>query len=214
MAGFNQDPEFHAALDALRERWEACWPFEEELIGPVVIRPLTPLTLQRLNAAGNPFVCGTLNDTPAEQLPAAVMQFLWCCSPAYRPSALRLQWFKWRHRKLDALALAVAITRYLDRIFYEPPGSAKKELPIAADIAGLVDLFAHEYGWTRSEILHAPMEQLLQLRNHIRRRVEKSPGFYRPELDQYLDRQREELQAQIDAEKTKNEEPRTKHALN
>jgi hypothetical protein len=108
----------------LREMALLGWPFplcdEAGAFGPKIL-PLAPEHLLRLQAAGNPLVCG------GRRTLAAVLQYLWCCSPGYKPYArLRYRIFclRWRRavsawgqpsaRALAAIAQHLAATT-LDR---------------------------------------------------------------------------------------------------
>ena len=146
--------------------------YEENLNG----NPAVQLTVEKyllLEATGS--VIGVANVTRF-----SLLRFLWIVSPQFKESKWRAKWFMWRHRNIDLEKTAVAIAEYLLKSFrYAPPappkhtdakGSAKNEGQ-GEWVSSLIDLLAHQYGWTYEAILSVPLTQLFMLANRISSRI-------------------------------------------
>jgi len=117
----------------------------------------------------------------------AILEFLWICSPAYRPGAYwRQLWFFARNFRAINPATAPAILEYLDAAFMDAPptsGKSSDRRSYYAGITAICDFFALEYGWDDAAIMAKPIARLFQYYNCIRSRTESKPILFNPLSD-------------------------------
>ena len=116
-----------------------------------------------------------------------VAMFLWFLSPDYAAgdNAAREKFVAERVRPLDFGAAVKEIFGYLARVFQDIPssnGKAGDSKSYTAPVASMVDLLAHEYGWTDETILTLPLSRLFQYLRRIEKRNDpKAMQFNRSE---------------------------------
>jgi hypothetical protein len=174
-------PGYREAIAAEREaRDYAFLELPREICG-IDVAPFTLDHLVTRLAIGCPFLCeASVVDRPD---PAGeIASFIWHVSVA-RQRSLGNAFAEYRARNafirqvalVDTADAVVAIHEYLDWTFLDAPpgGGSRKRPPIASIAATLIDLFAGEYGWSRGQVMHCPLEQLYQLIREIT--VRKNP---------------------------------------
>lgn len=138
--------------------------------------PLTPLRFAVLIHARSPFVCGGL------PLPESVAQFLWALHPefSYTDTAKRDAFIE-SVAAVEYGAALEEITAYVEsELLDAPPSGGKPKEAYWSWLASLVDIFAHEYGWSREAILNQPLSVLFQQIKIINvRNGDKGPQFNR-----------------------------------
>tara|TARA_Y100000593_G_scaffold46496_3_gene88369 strand:- start:239 stop:859 length:621 start_codon:yes stop_codon:yes gene_type:complete len=115
----------------------------------------------------------------------SVLLFLWIVNPDFVPEPRPGKKFFRKHRKLDFVTYAVAIERYMKKMFPES-GSGDEgggESSGRSWVASMIDLIASEYAWKESEIFRIPIPRLLQYAKTIRRRMGGDSVDFCPEAD-------------------------------
>lgn len=117
-----------------------------------------------------------------------VAMFLWFLSPDYvaGDNAARDKFVSERVRPLEFGAVVREVYAYLARVFQDIPNSNSKgggdSKSYTAPVASMVDLLAHEYGWTDETILTLPLARLFQYMRRIEKRNDpKAMQFNRSE---------------------------------
>lgn len=141
--------------------------------------PVAPLTLRHLailDAIGSPFMCGGV-PTPAD-----VGAVLWVLSPDYSPRS------KWKRsarlRKCRSLNYGQAVAE-LDGYFAEsfqdaPGGSGVESKSYYAFTVAIIDIIAHEYGWSRTAILDLKLKEAFQYLKAITHRNNPKAIMFNP----------------------------------
>jgi hypothetical protein len=154
-------------------------------IGPAML-PLTPWHHLLLLGYANPFFCGGV------RTPAAALQYLWICSPRFRPSAWRFRFFAWRWRaRLSRPAVwprvLAAIDAHTALILMDRPPHPRAPRAAAVpltprdgphELASLELICRRHLRYTRAEYWHTPYghtNQLLAL--HYRAQDPEAPDF-------------------------------------
>jgi hypothetical protein len=173
MSFLEEIPGYREALAAEREARDYAFLGLPAAICGIDVVLLTLRQLVARLAISCPFISGR----PAEkimQLPdpaGEIAAFIWHVSIA-RARSCGNPLAEYRARQVFYARLAfisaedamAGIQEYLKTTFMDSPATGGKEsVPTASVAATLIDIFAAEYGWTRDEILDAPLVQLYQL---------------------------------------------------
>jgi hypothetical protein len=155
--------------DAVRD---ATFLVEREEICGVEVLSMNWRHYLLLSGIGSPFLCG---GTP---LPGDVPRFLWVLSPEFTTDTRKRDKFIKRCRPLLFDQACDEIARYVEDTFQDSPEAAgDRKTPVVGQLAGAVDLLAHEYGWTEGEILRIPLKRVFQYMRCIIRRHDPQAIF-------------------------------------
>lgn len=138
---------------------------------------LTPAHLTLLSLCRNAFIEGR------EPHPEDVAMFLWFVSPEYCTDTRKRDRFVRRNvGKLPFRKSVAEIDEYLERTFQDsPPRSGNDEGPqYVAPVVYLVDLFAHQYGWSAQEVMNTPLAFLFQCMNAMKQRLKPGAPLFNP----------------------------------
>ena len=146
----------------------------ETLLG-VEVRPLTLRAQFELTEAGNLCMAGLVGPHPV------IAAFLWRVSPKFcRPGSLRWHLTAGVRRRIkkhvagmDPFKASVTIREWVKRQHQDAPPSVVEvdesgnDLPAKESgfywLAGLIDFFAENYGWSEAETLDRPIPRIWQL---------------------------------------------------
>ena len=151
---------------------------DEVFLGfPVTLgdRTVNPLTVEKfllLECLGNRFV---VDGTPTAE---DVASFLWVLSPDFDPNPKKGKRAMRRFKAKKWQTYVAPIMNYLKGVAEFSTG--RKSGSPSAWVAALVDLLAHQYHWSRKEIMATPMAQVFQLASRIRGRVNQSSVEFSP----------------------------------
>lgn len=169
-------PGYREAVE--REKFEREIAFLDipETAGGVQLMPLTLRRVIALNVAGSPFVCG------GQPTPVNTALTLWALSPEYSPGARFARWrFIRRCRRINYLKTIRDLDEYFDSAFADSPGGRPVSGPSYYSFsAAVVDVFAHEYGWSEVDVMDIPFKRLWQYLKIIKRRSEPGCILFNP----------------------------------
>ena len=135
-------------------------------IAGIDVPRLTLRHVSWLTQAGSPFVTG------GRVTPYDVGAFFLALTEA---RGWRRWWLLRRLSLMDGPALVKAVEAYLEEQFQDaPPRAAGEPVSYYSGQAGLVDLFASEYGWSADTVLDEPVQRLFQYLKAIKAR--RNPG--------------------------------------
>ena len=97
--------------------------------------------------------------------------------------------------KCDPFELGNAILDFMEQTFADSGGSGAlgEEVAVASEAAFMVDLFASQYRWQCDAILDAPLAQLFQLRNVMKKRMDSKAIVFNRETDLFMRNRLREL---------------------
>jgi len=177
-------PGFKEAVNAEQVNREMAFFAAPMPILGVPIRHLNARQHMLLAGCGNRFICGGL------PRPVDVAGFLWFLSPEYVPdNAKREEFIAKRVKRLDFKAAVIAIWNYREGVFQDWHSEGGESKQFTAPVAAIVDILAHEYGWTDEAILEMPLARIFQYLRRIQlRHNPKAMLFNRSErlIGEYL----------------------------
>jgi hypothetical protein len=159
-------PRYKEAVDYENQLRTLSFLPVHDYIGNIPVVQFSPVKYILLESAHNPFVCGGTIE------PSDIVQFIWALSPDYgqlnkREAVIKLC------SDLPYNETIEKIRKYLDESFID----SMEGNPIGIEtityyswIAGLIDIFAAEYGWTSDHVLNMPFKQLYQYVKVIKER--------------------------------------------
>ncbi|MBM3758407.1 MAG: hypothetical protein FJW38_31095 [Acidobacteria bacterium] len=174
-------PGYGDAVESERMARVASFLRAPDAIGGIAIEPLSVRHILILELAGNAFVCG------GHLLPADVVQFLWVCSPHFKPgdNAARDALVK-RAGLLPFDDTAKSILARISAAFADMPATREHNGTTESYwhwAASLVDVLASQYGWSEQSILDLPMSRAFQYLRIIRKRTEPDLPLFNPMSD-------------------------------
>ena len=128
-----------------------------DVIADVKVHALTPILHNILTLNNSPLLCG------GTITPESLLVFLWTVKVKEQGETQEL-FFQSTIKEISDVTLCEEIVEYIKRSFQDGlgGGSDVETLPYWSHLASLVDIFAHEYGWTESTILNMPYRRMLQ----------------------------------------------------
>jgi hypothetical protein len=168
--------------------------------------PIAQLTLAHLVvlfAVRSPFFYGGVIG------PEHVAQFLWILSPGYLPAdrAARRAFNQRIGRVIPFQKSRAEIDVYLDQVFLDRPGGGGVHgIAITSFVANFIDELAHEYGWTRQQIMAEPLAAIYQYLRRIERRHDPQAVFFNKftdEVKRAFHARAKKLQAKADRKRGK-----------
>jgi hypothetical protein len=179
-----QIPGLAEAIDQEQTRRQLA--FDDTLlpIGGVWVKQFTPYHWVKLGIIRSPFLGG---DRGSAFSTVSVLEFLWICSPAYRPASFwgQLCFYVKNYRRIKPVT-ANLILDYLEAAFMDRPGGRVGSAEMRSYYAGVTsicDYFAKEYGWDDAITMGKPIARLFQYYNCIRQRSESKPILFNPLSD-------------------------------
>jgi len=176
-----QIPGLAEAIEREKTRRELAFSGTLLPVGGVWLLQFTPFHWVNLGLVRSPFLGGD-RGSPFSAVP--ILEFLWICSPAYRPGAYwRQLWFYFRNYRAINPATTAAILDYLDGAFMDSPPSTGKpgdRRSYYAGITSLCDFFATEYGWDDAATMAKPLARLFQYFNYARKRNDPKAVLFNP----------------------------------
>lgn len=175
-------PGLAEAIDQEQTRRQLAFADTLIQIGGVWVKQFTPGHWINLGLIRSPFLGGD-RGTPFSTV--GVLEFLWICSPDYRPAAFwRQLWFFFRHYSKINPATAMEIYDYLAAAFQDSPpqpvGVQVDRRSYYASVASLCDFFAAEYGWSDTLTMQTPIARLFQYFSCIRKRKDPKAILFNP----------------------------------
>lgn len=158
----DQIPGLREAIEAEQHiRDSAFLPLEEKILG-FWVQPLTLRHVLTLGSIGSPFIRGGIPS------PADAGAFM-CIVGNWRGFK---RWLMLRQLgRVNYRQIVEAIDEYVAESFQDaPPSNGVEDVSYYSFAAGLVDLFAKEYGWTEKDILDTSVKRLFQYLKAIARR--------------------------------------------
>lgn len=137
---------------------------------------MTPMDFIQLNGIESPLLYGT------DYTRKDVAKFLRLLSA----EPIKSNWwanykFGTRCRRIDLAKAKEAIDKYLEKTFFDSPGSsAGAHVGFASWCAHLIDLIASEYGWSADIIMRCQFRVLDQLANCIKKRHDPDAITFNP----------------------------------
>lgn len=176
-------PELAAAIEQEKTRREIAFSGTLIPVAGVWLNQFTPLHWVNLGLIRSPFLGG---DRGSMFSAVAILEFLWICSPDYRPGSYwRQLWFFIRHYRAINPMTAAAIFAYIDAAFMDSPPTPAGQVAgdrrsYYAGVTSLCDFFGTEYGWDDAATMAKPMARLFQYFNHARRRNDPHAIMFNP----------------------------------
>ena len=143
-------------------------------IGDRFIVPLTVEKYLMLQQVGNRFFVDGNPD--AED----VAGFLWLNSPDFDPDPKKGRKFVRKFKRKTWLNYLGPIAEYLQGVVEMAQSGGGSN---SSWVAGLVDLLASQYHWTRSDIMATPMAQVFLLSGKMRARIAQNTTSFSPRAD-------------------------------
>lgn len=174
-------PGFAEAIEKEQTRRQVAFADTPLPISGVWVKQFTPAHWVSLGIIGSPFLGGNRGTAFST---VAVLEFLWICSPEYRPGSFwRELWFYAKHYRQIKPATARAIFDYLDAAFQDSPPSPvgpTDRRSYYAGVTSICDFFASEYGWDDSVTMAKPLARLFQYFNCVRKRKDPKAIMFNP----------------------------------
>ena len=155
--------------------------------------PVCGVAVRHMNARHHIMLCGCRNRfiTGGSIRPEDVAMWLWFLSPGYTTEAgFREAFIAEKVRPLDFAEVSRAIIEYREQVYQDWPASdgLARKLYVAP-VATMVDLLAHEYGWSDESILEMPLARIFQYVRRINMRRDPGAVMFNPSdrlMSEYL----------------------------
>ena len=171
--------EYRAAVEAETTARDIAFLDAPDVVCGKPVRKMTIPDVIMLDGLASPFVCGGRQPTPDD-----VVTFLWVMNPKRTRSRFKQWMFSRSCRGMSYGKAVIAIREIVDEAFLDAPGGGSGErMTYYSWVATLVDRFAFEYGWTRSEVLSVPLAQLFQLLKALTRRNNPKAVFFNKSME-------------------------------
>lgn len=158
--------EYRAAVEAETTARDIAFLDAPDVVCGKPVRKMTIPDVIMLDGLASPFVCGGRKPTPDD-----VVTFLWVMNPKRTRSRIRQWLFGLSCSGMNFQSAVRQIREIIGFTFMDAGGSGGGEqLSYYSRIAGMVDIFASEYGWEPEKITSLPLAQLFQLKKAIAKR--------------------------------------------
>ncbi len=149
-------------------RLEALLGVEIEIAG-IKLRQITGYDILEFEYAENKLLMGGKPDE------SDFCHFLWTLRHKSEKKNQK-KIFKIVFQQMESVSFLEKVYSLIDFTFHDLPASGKKEQKSYEAnpkvwMMGIIDIIAHEYGWTYDEIMNTPFERILQLYQYILKRL-------------------------------------------
>ena len=149
-------------------RLEALLGVEIEIAG-IRLRQITGYDILEFEYAENKLLMGGKPDE------SDFCHFLWTLTHKSEKKNQK-KIFKIVFQQMESVSFLEKVYSLIDSAFHDLPAGGKKvEKSYEANpkvwMMGIIDIIAHEYGWTYDEIMNTPFERTLQLYQYILKRL-------------------------------------------
>lgn len=178
---FDLVPNYREAVEKENQYRDADFLSDTSFISGIEVYKLTPRLMSILTLIKNPLVTG------GEVKVTDIFVFLWIISKDFCKDEEKQQAF------FDAIALKVVdndeaintlvaeVSDFLTKTFQDSVGGkSTKEVSYTSGIASIVDIFAHEYGWSEDKVFNMPFRRLWQYLRAITLRHDPKATFNNP----------------------------------
>lgn len=161
------------AVAAEQEGRLAAFALDHDVVCGVRVRPLSLRHCAILELIGSPLMCGGL---PTQ---TDLLQALYVLSPDYDPHDPRgrARWVGANAGKVPLRKVGEIRAWFDDSLADLPGGKRADRKPATSWAASMVDVLAHEYGWSEREILDMPVRRVWQYVRRIMLRNDSHAVF-------------------------------------
>jgi hypothetical protein len=169
----DQIPGLAAAIEQERHVRETAFLDLPEVLCGFDVPPLTLAHVIALSVVGNPFIVG---GPVAPTDVAAVLISL------VQPKGLARWCMLRKLRRINYSESVKAVSEFIAEAFQDAPGGngVENQIIYYSNAAGIVDLFAREYGWNAHLTLRLPLKQLFQYFKAIQRHDNPKSILFNP----------------------------------